>query len=78
MKLEIFGEEVKEAEKIVTLRLSVVHAHSVALYAVDDKGNCLPAGHVLTISPEGITRTVGVNQYLGFTRGLQGQIVDIS
>jgi len=74
MKFEIYGENRSVEEKPVIFRLKK-HPAGMQLVAVDDYGNTLRSGVILTVLLGGrIKMSIGVNPDLGFQRGPAGKV----
>lgn len=76
MKLEIYGSP-KLKEKIVRLRLepSSPGSKSITIRAVDEHGETVPCGDLITFHDDGtIYRHLAVNSDLGFSLEEEGHI----
>lgn len=73
MDLLIFEEEKRKGRYFLNLEYS---NGRVILVAVDEKGDKLPGGRILTISRGGIVRALNVTDKLGLSLDDKGRIVD--
>lgn len=79
MKIEIFGEEEKK-EEILRLRLKRGYGgESVTLVAVDEEGDPIMCGNLLTINENGsLTLHCSVSRDLGLKLDASGTIVVVN
>lgn len=73
MKLRIYGEKEKP-EKEVFLRLVEKYGR-VSLLAVDENGERVLGGDLLTISEGGFSRTCSVSKEIGLPLDEDGQVI---
>lgn len=78
MRIEVYGQA-REGEKVLRLALRDDGDGTVAVVAVDEKGNRLLRGHLLTFHTDGaISRCTAVNEELGLQLDNRRRIVDLT